>query len=284
MEANVYSLLPGGTRPTEREAKRIGITVSCVITLCLVSPLLAVFRLDLPLTAFGSPLRLGISGEVLVVVMAALIGWAGAQSLFELHPEYSHSVRLYSHFALPSAMAVAATISWQTQQGTLVEGRLVVAALIAITLSLVLLAQYLVLGQEGPTAMRLRTILSFVSLGVAMYLWLALFETRARALLVVPGAFIVALTVALDLLQYESVSERRILQVVLAIGLIIAECAWALMLGRLEPLRAAFVLLMVGYMMVGLARRYFEHTLDRGAVLEHGTVAVLLYVLMELLV
>ncbi|NLT42995.1 MAG: hypothetical protein GXX93_10015 [Anaerolineae bacterium] len=280
-EGSFDSLIYGGARMTARQAERIGITVSCVVALFLVSPLLVEVRLDIPLEAFGSPLHIGISRELLVGVLAGAISWAGAQSLYVLHPEYQPGVRVYSHCILPAMTAVVATVFWQRQTGIPVEGRLVLAASLGLLLSLVMLGQYAALTGDSAGAIRLRTILSVLSLATAFYLWTVLYATRVRSLLATPGAFLIAAALAIDLLQYEAASEWRTVRAALVIGLVVAECAWALNFGRLSPLEAGFFLLMVSYVTVGLARRHFQGALTWRAVGEHGLMVLLLYLVMR---
>lgn len=271
----------GGPRLSARQAERIGITVSCVVALFLVSPLLAEIRLDIPLVALGSPLHIGVSRELLVGMLAAGLSWAGSQSLFVLHPDYGQGARVYTHCILPAMTAVAATVFWQRQTGVSVEGRLVVAASIGVLLSLVMLGQYAALSGESASTIRLRTVLSVLSLATAFYLWTVLYGTRVRSLLGTPGAFLIAALLAADLLQYEAASEWRTLRAALVIGLVVAECAWALNFGRLSPIEAGFFLLMVSYVTVGLTRRHFQGALTWKAVGEHGLMVALLYLVMR---
>lgn len=280
-EDSFDSLIIGGPRMTARQAERIGITVSCVVALFLISPLLVAIRLDIPLEALGSPLHIGISRELLVGVLAGAISWVGAQSLYVLHPDYRRGSRVYSHCILPSMTAVVATVFWQRQTDIPVEGRLVVAASIGVLLSLVMLGQYAALSGDSVGVARLRTVLSVLSLATAFYLWTVLYGTRVRSLLAVPGAFLITVPLAIDLLQYEAAGEWRTLRASLVIGLVVAECAWALNFGRLSPLEAGFFLLMVSYVTVGLTRRYFEGALSWRAVGEHGLMVALLYIVMH---
>ena len=66
----VPGAVPGAGGMTAREAERIGVTVSCVVALLLASSFLAAVSLELPLVAFGSPLHVRISRELLLGVMA----------------------------------------------------------------------------------------------------------------------------------------------------------------------------------------------------------------------
>ncbi len=270
-----------GSHLSARLAERIGITVSCVVALFLVSPLLAEIRLDIPLVALGSPLHIGVSRELLVGILAAAISWAGAQSLYVLHPDYQRGARIYTHCILPAMTAVAATVFWQRQTGVSVEGRLVVAASIGVLLSLVMLGQYAALTGEAGSAIRLRTVLSVLSMATALYLWTVLYGTRVRSLLATPGASLIAVFLAADLLQYEAAGEWRTLRAALVIGLVVGECAWALNFGRLSPSEAGFFLLMVSYVSVGLTRRHFQGALTWRAVGEHGIMVALLYLIMR---
>ncbi|MGI6206771.1 MAG: hypothetical protein ACOYEW_01045 [Anaerolineae bacterium] len=266
---------------TSEQAERIGITVSCIVALFLASPLLAAVRLDIPLVALGSPLHLSISRELLVGVMAGAMAWVGSFSLLSTHPAYEAGTRIYTHRILPAVTAVAGTVFWQRQVAISLEGRLILAASIGLLLSLVLLGQYLALTGDSPSVMRLRTVLSVLSLAVAFYLWIVLYSTRVRSLIAAPAAFLIAACLAADLLQYEAAEEWRTIRAVLAISLLVGEVAWALNFCRLSPAQAGFVLLMVSYITVGLTRRLFQGSLGWGAVIEHGVVAAFLLLVMQ---
>jgi len=261
--------------------ERIGIVVSSVVALFLISPLLRVPVLTVPLTALGTPLRLGISRHLVVGVVAGLVTWVGMHAVLILHPGYAPGTRVYSHRLLPALTAVAAAVFWQRQASQTVEGQLVAAALIGLALSLVMLAQFLAADGESPWVVRLRTVLSVVSLAVGLYLLIMIYETRARSLVTATAAALLTGAIAIDIMQYEAVSEWRLLRAAALIGLILGECAWALNYWRLSPLRAGFILFTVIYLLVGLTRRYFHGSSMALAVLEHAIMALLLLYVMS---
>jgi len=261
-------------------AERIGIVVSAVVALLLLSPLLRVPEVVLPLQALGSPLRLGISRELTVVIAAAALMWVGAHAVYVLHPDYSPGSRIYSHRILPTMATVAAGVFWQRQTSATIESRLLVAAALALGLTFVLLGQYRALSGDTPALARLRTALGVVSLSTGLYLLISTYGTRSRSLVTATAVAIIGFCVALDVLQYESVSEWRIVRAAAVGGLLAGECSWALNYWRLDPLSAGFALLIVIYFYVGLMRRQLQGTLNLAAVAEHAIMVVILLVVM----
>ncbi|MHB0877999.1 MAG: DUF5656 family protein [Anaerolineae bacterium] len=270
-----------GRELTSALAQRISVVVSAVVALLLLSPMLRIPVVVVPLQALGSPLRLGMSRELAVVVVAALLAWVGTHAVFSLHPDYLPGTRIYSHRLLPTMATIAAGIFWQRQVGAAMESRLLMAAALALALTFVLMAQYASMSGDAPWFVRLRTVLGVVSLSIGLYLLIIIYGTRARSLVTATAAAAVGFAVALDIFQYEAVAEWRVLRSAAIAGLIVGECSWALNFWRLDPLRAGFVLLIVIYVFAGLMRRQLQGTLGRFAVLEHAFMVAILVVVMN---
>lgn len=271
----------GGHQLGSALAERVSIVVSAVVALLLVSPLLRVPEVVLPLEALGSPLRLGVSRELTVVVVAATLMWVGTHAVYSLHPEYGPGSRIYSHRILPTMMTVAAGIFWQRQASAAIESRLLVAAGMALVLTFVLVGQYRALSGDTPALARLRTGLGVASLSTGLYLLIITYGTRSRSLVTATAVAAIGFCVALDVLQYESVSEWRIVRAAAVAGLVAGECSWALNYWRLDPLRAGFALLIVLYVYVGLMRRQLQGSLGLSALVEHGVMVGILLVVMN---
>lgn len=261
--------------------ERIGIMVSGVVALFLLSPLLRVPEITLPLQAFGSPLHLTLSRELLVGVMAGALAWVGTRNVLVAHPAYEPGSRIYSHRILPALMAIAATVLWQKQDTTSIETKLMIAAGIGVVLSLIVSGQYVAVVGDSPWIVRLRTALNVISLSVALYLWIIIYGTRARSLVTASASALLGLALTLDVLQYETVEEARLWQAGAVIGLVVGEAAWALNFWRLSPVRAGFILLIASYVLIGLTRRLFQDTLNRLTLLEHAVMALLLLFVMH---
>jgi hypothetical protein len=261
-------------------AQRISVVVSAVVALLLLSPVLRIPEVTLPLQAFGSPLKLGMSRELSVVLVAAVLAWVGAHAVLTLHPDYAPGTRIYTHCLLPTVTTIAAGIFWQRQAGAAMDSKLLMAAALALTLTFVLVAQYAAMSGDTPWLLRLRMALGVVSLSMGLYLLVMIYGTRARSLVTATAAGIVGLVIAIDIFQYEAVTEWRMLRAAAVAGLIVGECSWALNFWRLAPLRAGFVLLVVIYVFAGLMRRQLQGTLDRMALLEHALMVVILFAVM----
>ena len=262
-------------------AELIGIVVSCIVALFLISPLLKVPTLVVPLVAFGSPLRFQLSREFVVGFASGALAWVGSRAVLILHPAFTRGTRIYSHRVLPALAAVAASVFWQRQGGTSIEDRLIAAAAIAMSLSLVILGQYLAMEGDWAWTVRLRTLMSVISLSVGLYLSIMIYGTRARSLVTATGVALLGTCLAVDILQYEAASEWRMLRAAGVIGLVLGECAWALNYWRASPPRAGFLLLVVTYLLVGLTRRLLQGTLTRLALVEHAIMVALLLAVMR---
>jgi hypothetical protein len=107
------------------------------------------------------------------------------------------------------------------------------------------------------------------------------YGTRARSLVTATAVALLTGCLAMDILQYETVREWRMLRAAAVTGLIAGECAWVLNYWRVSPLRAGFVLLVVTYVLVGTTRRLFQKTLTLLALVEHAVMAGLLLFVMQ---
>jgi len=263
-------------------AERIGITVSVIVATLLLSGILRMPTYVVPVSALGSPLKLEFSRDIAVVVMLGVAGWVGSRTVLVLHRAYSADVRIYSHCILPALVSMAVGVFWLSQGEASIENRLVIAMATGVVLSTVIYGQYLALDERASWIGAVRTGLGIVSLAVSFYLLAALFGTRARSLVASTAAVGICFLMAVDVLQYEAPSESGVLRVAAVIALVAGQCAWALNLWRARPLHLAFILMIVVYVLVGLARRHFQGSLTWLAVLEHSMVAGLLLILMRL--
>jgi hypothetical protein len=270
----------GSYRPRSELAELTGIIVSCIVALLLISPVLKVPLLALPLVAFGSPLHLQLSRELVVGAFSGALAWLGFRALVVLHPSYSAGSHVYSHCILPTLSAIAISVFWQRQSGASIESRLIMAAAISLFLSLVMLGQYAAVDGESHWVVHLRTAMSVICLSVGLYLYIMIYGTRARSLVTASAVALLGACLALDILQYEADREWRVLRAAATIGLVLGECAWALNYWRVSPLRAGFLLLIVTYLLVGLTRRLLQGTLNAVALLEHATMAAILVAVM----
>lgn len=216
-------------------------------------------------------LALPIAGSDAIPVLLALLAGTGAQAVIQAHPIASQlrfTIRLW---ALPVAVTLIASLLLPNAPSVLywAAGLLVFAG----SLIAVLAALYISLDASAIGYRRARALLNLVCYAVALLLFLLIPESWGAAgrALVLGG---VAVLLAMELLRGSRARIRWITLYAAIIGVVVAQVTWVVAQTSLSMLSAGLVLLLLFYLLVGLAWQTLLDRLSRRVALEFLAVGI----------
>jgi hypothetical protein len=198
----------------------------------------------------------------------------GTDHLMRAHPDLPdhHLTYLATFWALPGLLVILATQTLGLAPNTIAWAAGLVG--VGILLWVTILAQY---HQASPGSTHLRwprlwqQLLGF---GVALPLFVVIYFTRSRSALSATGILLVGGMVALALLRQKPETIKKTWLFAAIIALSLGQITWALNYWRVGALQAGLLLLVVLYVLIGLAQQQFLGTLSRRVLWEFGAVTL----------
>ena len=234
-----------------------------VVAGAAVSLLLQLPTAILEFRALGSPVSIVISDTTIMAIFMALLGGAAAESVIRLHPRFLRqredgALRTWAFWALPAALAVLRT---------------------GLLFGLALSGLYATVEPGTPGFRRGRLLLNVLAYGAALLLFLLVYQTRTRSLL--SGTLVAATAALLAVELLRSTTERVDLVLTYAgiVGLVLGEMTWALNYWLLPGVTGGMLLLLIFYLLVGLAQNGLAGHLTRRVILELTIFAVFALIL-----
>lgn len=229
---------------------------------------------------FGTPLKLEFSATTLVAVLAAALSCAGLDTLLRAHPKIRRGevTRTLPYWIIPALTVVVASqiLTSIATPGTWVTVLFATGAI----LWLECIAEYATIDPAGPGAGRARMFLNAMAYLLAVLLFGLIWNSRARSLLSASLIFLVALSLAVDLLWSSRASGRRILLLSAVVAIVLAEANWATNYWNTTVFVAAPAQLFVFYALVGLAGQYLIDRLNRRVLIEFAVVMLIASILL----
>ena len=220
-------------------------------------------------TFFGSALGFELSGTLLMLVLVAALISAGSDTLIRSHPAFTARTTL-RYWILPGATALVlgATLN-RTPNGPV---WLLELGLSALALSVVFIAEYIVVDPNDPAQDAAALALTALAYALALILFVLLRSLGARAAISATIGGLVAAGLAWRLLTLGGVPAGRALVYGGLVGLICAESIWALNYWRLVASAAGLIVMVPFYVGVGLLQQHWAGTLTRRMWLEFAIV------------
>ena len=224
--------------------------------------------------AFASrSLALPIAASSLVPIFLALLSGSGAEAVIRAHPlaqkgELRWTVRFW---ALPIAVTLIAAVVLPRSPSILYWALAMLA--FAGVLSGVLAALYFTLDDEAPGYRRARAVLNLTCYAIALLLFLLIPSSWSEVgrSLTLGG---VAALLALELLRGTEGKPRSVALYALVVGVVVAQVTWALLLTGLSSLSTSLLLLLLFYLLVGLAWQTLLDRLSRRVAFEFAAVGL----------
>lgn len=258
--------------------------VVSVILLCLALSLIVV----LPTEAFsfvvlGSPLTIRFSQNWLMAVLLASMSCVGTASIVRLHPlSQGRGLRhAFPFWVLPGLATLLATILLpQAPDRIYALGGL---AMMGILLPLIITAEYRTVDPTTSGYKAIRLGLNFIAYLMALVLFALIHGSKAPGLLMAIAALVGSSLLALDLLHGVQQDFRRTSLYALIVGLVMGEVVWALSYSKMNSpsinsghrLTAGILLLLIFYLITGLARQGLLKLLNRRILVEFAVVALI---------
>lgn len=227
--------------------------------------------------AFGSPISIPFTDSVWFALFLAVLAAAGAQSVVGVHPAVTgrhggNRVTTWPFWALPTALVSIAAVLLPLAPGPVMQA--IALILSGTLLALVYYALYATVDEESSGFRRARLSLDALAYGSALVLFLFVYQTRTRSLL---SGTLVALTATLLALEVlRTVADRPSTALIYSgiIGLILGQVTWALNYWLLPGLTGGLILLLIFYLLLGIAQQGMQERLNRRVVIEFGVFAL----------
>ncbi len=263
---------------------RIGVATWMVVLGLGISLLLELPSAEISFWALGSPVTIPFTGPLIAAVFLAILAAAGAQSVVTVHPLYVTGAtrrRTWTYWALPMALTIIATMLLPAAPSAFLQvvGLLLSGALLGMAYG----GLYVTVAPGKPGFRRARLWLDALAYGSALLLFLFVYQTRTRSLVSGTLVAITALLLAIEILR--TATDRSMVAITYGgiIGLVLGQVTWALNYWVLPGLTGGLLLLLIFYLMVGIAQQGLLGRLNRRVWVEFavfGVVALGLIIVM----
>jgi len=258
-----------------------------VATWLVVLGLGASLVIDLPTAvvsfwAFGSPITLPFTGAIWFAIFLALTAATGAQSVVATHPANANRISVlglenWPYWALPMALTSIAVLLLPLGPSPVIQ-----LVAIALMIALAYAGLYATVEPGRPGSRRARLLLDALAYGSALLLFLFVYQTRTRSLL--SGTLVAATAMLLAIEILRSVTPRARVALVYGgiVGLVLGEVTWALNYWVLPGLTGGLLLLLIFYLLIGIAQHGLQGRLTRRVLIEFAVFAVVALILIAL--
>ena len=253
--------------------------VSVVVSLTLIG-LALYFVLAFPaetatFTIFGSPLALTSPQQWLVALLLGALAMAGADAVMRVHPTLTNRQLGYlvTFWVLPGLLVFLATqtlglapnpVAWAIGLG-----------LVGLLLWLTLMAEFWQAAPAGIQQHRWAYVWQqLLGYTMALLFFIIIYRTRNRSAVSATGVMVVSGMIALALLRRRKYIAKTWLYAII-VGLSLGQITWALNYWRISALTAGLLLLLIFYVLVGLAQQQLLGKLSRRAIWEFGSIALI---------
>jgi len=254
--------------------------ISALVSLTLLG-LVAYFLIELPSRAieavlFGSPLTLIVSQSWLMALLLGGLAATGARAVVYAHPRFPHQASGYAItlWVLPGLLVILATL-WLARLVSSLGWWLVGISATGLLLWFVVLADHHTIDPQDAWYELSSVWLNLVAYGVAFWFFVAIYQTRARSILSATEILVVSGLLAASLLRVGPAQAGRTWLFAGITALVMAQSMWALNFWRVPPLTAGLWLLLIFYLLTGLAQQHLLGRLTRRAVIEFAAVAAI---------
>ncbi len=253
--------------------------ISAVLSLSLIG-LALYFVLDFPaqtatVSLFATPLSITRPHQWLMAFLLVALTMVGTDRVMRSHPDLIQRRLSYlaSCWMLPGLLVLLATQTLGLAATPVIWGIALVG--VGVLLGLTLMAEYrqLVPGTSPVWwAYLWRQLLGY---GLALALFVVIYHTRSRSALSATAILLVSAMAALALLRHTPDTTGRMWLFALVIGLIMSQITWALNYWRADTLSVALFLLLIFYVLNGIAQQHLSGKFSRRSLWAFGGVAVM---------
>lgn len=229
----------------------------------------------LHLMAFRSPLTLNLSLVWPLVGLLTVVMALGMAFIFRQHPSMRGRplLELMVLWPLPALIvSLAALLLQRISSGVLWAGGI---AFMGLILYLLLHLECQLVGRPPGESQWAEWTIHLLAYLLALTYFALISQAGLRTLLSAPAILLVGGLLAVRLLHGAAPDRREVGICALAIGLVLGEATWALNYWPGRSIVGGVLLLLIFYLLIGLARQGLQHRLTWSALLEYGIVALL---------
>ena len=269
---------PGGTQAVQVDYRdRISVATWIVMFGLATSVLLDVPTFVLSFTALGSPMSIPLGETTLAAFLMAVVAAAGAESVVAVHPRFvtarESRTRTWAFWALPMAIVIIAVLLLPQAPNRLAQ--VIVLLSSGGLIALAFFSLYATVEPGQPGYRRSRLLLDALAYGAALLLFLFVYRTRTRSLL--SGSLIAAtaMLLAVELLRASTDRVSLAASYGFVVGLVLGQVTWALNYWLLSDLTGGLFLLLIFYLLTGIAQQGLQNRLNRRVLIEFGAFAAM---------
>ncbi len=215
----------------------------------------------------GSPIVVTFSGAFLAGMIALAITWAGLEAALRTHPQKGSLRHTYRFWGLPSAITLAGAALLPTASTPSL--RVLVLIGLAAGLAASMAGEYHTIDASQSAYARARLFLNVLAYTLAALIFVLVYLSRARSLVVASLIGLMAGLLAMDLLRTPGTPSRDIFLHSFFIGLIMAQSAVILNYWAFPSIRVGLILLVGYYLLVELNQWYLRGQLTRRRIGEY---------------
>lgn len=251
--------------------------INAVVSLTLVG-LALYFVLEFPaqevaITLFGTPLGINSPRRWLMALLLVMLVMTGADMVARSHPALPSRRLSYlaTFWTLPGLIIIAASqILWLAPSPLAWGGGLV---LVGLLLWLTMMAGFQQIHPRDTSLDRWTYLWEqFIGYALALILFMLIYQPRMRGALSMTEVLLVSGMIALALLRQKPDLISKTWLYAAIIGLSLGQLTWALNYWRVDTLSAGLFLLLIFYILVGLAQQHLLAKLSRQSIWEFGLV------------
>ncbi len=239
------------------------------------------------LRALGSPVSIALTKTLVAAIFLAILAAAGTESVVSVHPRFLNSssyrfARSWPSWALPMAIAIIGVYVLPLAPTRAIQILMILAGGVLMTLSLFSLYVTVEKGQAG--FRRARFVLDALAYGAALLLFLFVYQTRTRSLLSGTLVAMTATLLAVEILRTTTERSLVVLTYGAIIGMILGQVTWALNYWwTLSNLNGGLILLLIFYLVVGIAQHGIQDHLNRRILWEFAIFAIVALILIAVI-
>jgi hypothetical protein len=255
---------------------RLSILVSLVLFGLVVSHLVELPTRTVSFVALGVPTTIYLSSRWLVAGLLVTLTGAGVDSIVRSHPQARRAGWGYglTFWGLPCSFVLLSSVVLPLSPS--IASWLAALAVTGLVLSLLVLAQSATVGDRGRHVGVARWGSSLAVYAAVFVFCTLIYGARARSLLSATAISVLATSLALELLRPQSptLPTRRSWIYALVVGLVLGEVSWALNHLSFSAVGGGIFLLLIFYVVCGLAKQHLTARLSRPVIAEFVAVSI----------
>lgn len=259
-------------RPLEQLSLLVGMdALGLALTLLLALP-----ERTIPFSFLGSQASIVLTGAWLLAILLSVLTAAGVESIMRAHPRVHLSATQYTVilWILPCILVAGAALILPLLRDSLPFAFVMILAA-AVLLALVVLGEYLTVDLQDPAYGFARLGLNLAVYLAALVLFQAIYSFKLRSIFSAPMLGVAAALLALELLRASEQDVRRTWLYAATVGLALGEALWAMNYWNVSGLLGGVTLLLLFYLLTGVAQQYLFGKLSWRTILEFAMVVVL---------